>query len=197
MHLMLCLLTLSTLVFALHQYRMSLVSTVSTIRIQIQMEGFSSGIQNVLLKLPLYRQCQQSGFRWKAFHLVFEMFYSNYPCIDSIDNPDSDGRLFIWYSKCSTQMTLVSTVSTIWINWGLIRIWIQTEDFSSGIHPVFEMFYSNLYWQCRQSECWVFTPHRATNTIVDSVDKHSIKCIACFDLRIDSVDKQDTLLNTQ
>ena len=30
---------------------------------------------------------------------------------------------------------------------------------------------------------------RATNT---SVDKHSIKCIACFDLRIDSVDKQDT-----
>ena len=35
---------------------------------------------------------------------------------------------------------------------------------------------------------------RATNT---SVDKHSIKCIACFDLHIDSVDKQDTLLNTQ
>ena len=38
---------------------------------------------------------------------------------------------------------------------------------------------------------------RATNTSVDSVDKHSIKCIACFDLHIDSVDKQDTLLNTQ
>ena len=37
----------------------------------------------------------------------------------------------------------------------------------------------------------------ATNTSVDSVDKHSIKCIACFDLHIDSVDKQDTLLNTQ
>ena len=53
------------------------------------------------------------------------------------------------------------------------------------------MFYSNLYRQCRQSECWVFTPHWATNT---SVDKHSIKCIACFDLHIDCVDKQDTLL---
>ena len=38
---------------------------------------------------------------------------------------------------------------------------------------------------------------RATNTSVDSVDKHSIKCIACFDLHIDSVDKQDTLLNIQ
>ena len=37
---------------------------------------------------------------------------------------------------------------------------------------------------------------RATNTSVDSVDKHSIKCIACFDLHINSVDKQDTILNT-
>ena len=38
---------------------------------------------------------------------------------------------------------------------------------------------------------------RATNTSVNSVNTNSIKCIACFDLRIDSVDKQDTLLNTQ
>ena len=38
---------------------------------------------------------------------------------------------------------------------------------------------------------------RATNTSVDSVDKYGIKCIACFDLHIDSVIKQDTLLNTQ
>ena len=35
---------------------------------------------------------------------------------------------------------------------------------------------------------------RATNT---SVDKHSFKCIACFDLHIDSVNTQDTILNTQ
>ena len=35
---------------------------------------------------------------------------------------------------------------------------------------------------------------RATNT---SVDKHSFKCIVCFDLHIDSVDTQGTLLNTQ
>ena len=38
---------------------------------------------------------------------------------------------------------------------------------------------------------------RVTNTSVDSVNKHSIKCIACFDLHIDSVDKKDTLLNTK
>ena len=32
---------------------------------------------------------------------------------------------------------------------------------------------------------------------IDSLDKHSIQCIACFDLHIDIVDKQDTTLNTQ
>ena len=37
---------------------------------------------------------------------------------------------------------------------------------------------------------------RATNTSVSSLDKHSIQCIACFDLCIDSVDKQDTIHNS-
>ena len=32
---------------------------------------------------------------------------------------------------------------------------------------------------------------------IDSLEKHSIQCIACFDLCVDSVNKQDTLLNTQ
>ena len=32
---------------------------------------------------------------------------------------------------------------------------------------------------------------------IDSVDKHSNQCIACFDLCIDSVNKQDTILNIQ
>ena len=32
------------------------------------------------------------------------------------------------------------------------------------------------------------------DSIIDSLDKHSIQC---FDLCIDSVDKQDTILNTQ
>ena len=32
---------------------------------------------------------------------------------------------------------------------------------------------------------------------INNLDKHNIQCIACFDLCIDSVDKQDTILNTQ
>ena len=32
---------------------------------------------------------------------------------------------------------------------------------------------------------------------INSLNKHSIQWIACFDLHIDSVDKQDTILNTQ
>ena len=44
----------------------------------------------------------------------------------------------------------------------------------------------------------VFTPHSTLYKVLcKSHKQHSIKCIACFDLHIDSVDKQDTLLNTQ
>ena len=32
---------------------------------------------------------------------------------------------------------------------------------------------------------------------IDSLDKHSIQCITCFDLCIDSFDKQDNILNIQ
>ena len=32
---------------------------------------------------------------------------------------------------------------------------------------------------------------------IDSLDKHSIQCIACLDLHIDSVDKKDSIHNTQ
>ena len=32
---------------------------------------------------------------------------------------------------------------------------------------------------------------------IDSLDKHCIQYIACFDLYINSVDKKDTILNTQ
>ena len=35
---------------------------------------------------------------------------------------------------------------------------------------------------------------KATNTSVNCVDKYSIQCIAYFDLHIDSVDKQDTMI---
>ena len=32
---------------------------------------------------------------------------------------------------------------------------------------------------------------------IDSLNKHSIQCIACFDLHINSVDKQDTIHNVK
>ena len=32
---------------------------------------------------------------------------------------------------------------------------------------------------------------------IDSLDKHSIQCIACFVLHIDTVDKQDTIHKIQ
>ena len=49
----------------------------------------------------------------------------------------------------------------------------------------------------------VFTPHSTLYKVLCKSHKHqcrqchSIKCITCFDLHINSVDKQDTLLNTQ
>ena len=57
-----------------------------------------------------------------------------------------------------------------------------------------------------QSRVEFFTPHSTLYKVlckshkhqcIDSLDKHSIQCIAYFDLHIDSVDKQDTIHNTQ
>ena len=41
-------------------------------------------------------------------------------------------------------------------------------------------------------QCWI----KATNTSGDSVDKHSIQCIACFDLHVNSVNKQHSIHNS-
>ena len=143
MHLMLCLSTLSTLVFALHQYQISLVSTVSTIR-----KAFHPVFE--MFYSNLYRQCRHKPLlcsqKWKAFHSVFEMFYSNLYLY-----PDSDGRLFIRYSKCSTQICIDSVNISpffalrdgrLFIRYLkcstqiCICIRIQMEGFSSGIRNV-------------------------------------------------------------
>ena len=83
-------------------------------------------------------------------------------------------------------------------NHTIYTIYVDTVDTRQGslMHSMLSMStlsiqFSHLIVLCIR--CHV----RATNTSVNSVDKHSIKCIACFDLHIDSVDKQDTLLNTQ
>ena len=77
-------------------------------------------------------------------------------------------------------------------------IYVDTVDTRQGslMHSMLSMLtlsiqFSHLIVLC--TRCCV----RAMNTSVNSVNKHSFKCIACFDLHIDSVDKQDTLLNTQ
>ena len=38
---------------------------------------------------------------------------------------------------------------------------------------------------------------KATNTSLNNTEKHSVQRIACFDLYIDSVDKQHSIHNTQ
>ena len=46
----------------------------------------------------------------------------------------------------------------------------------------------------------VFTPHCTLYKVLiksQCLDKHSIQCIVCFDLRINSVNKQDTIHNIQ
>ena len=57
---------------------------------------------------------------------------------------------------------------------------------------------------CPTVDTGVFTPHSTLYKVlckshkhqcIDSLDKHSIQCIVCFDLHIDSVDKQDTIHN--
>ena len=77
-------------------------------------------------------------------------------------------------------------------------LYVDTVDTRQGslMHSMLSMLtlsiqFSHLIVLCIR--CCV----RATYTSVNSVNKHSIKCIACFDLHIDSVDKQDTLLNAQ
>ena len=83
-------------------------------------------------------------------------------------------------------------------NYTINTIYVDTVDTRQGslMHSMLSMLtlsiqFLHLIVLCIR--CCV----RATNTSVNSVNKHSIKCIACFDLHINSVNKQDTLLNTQ
>ena len=138
----------------------------------------------------------------------------------------SDGRLFIRYSKCSTQICIDSVFA------------LRRKAF----HLVFKMFYSNLYWQCRhkpllcslssivQDQYWKAFPlgrgerslyaefshpiepqtpasTASTNialnalisvsTVLTNKISYSIHNSIALIFCIDSVDKQDTLLNTQ
>ena len=68
-----------------------------------------------------------------------------------------------------------------------------------------------LIWRSKHAMHWmlcyvdtvdtgVFTPHSTLYKVLSKsqcLDKHSIQCIMCFDLCVDSVDKQDTIHSIQ
>ena len=99
-------------------------------------------------------------------------------CIDSVD---------IDSIECIRDPCLVSTVLT----YILLMVWLKSSQ--SQLSKNFLRIENPLnikkvmgwnVWMCFDSS-------------IDSLDKHSIQCIACFDLCINSVNKQDTILNTQ
>ena len=184
----------------------------------------SSGIRNVLLKSErrlqqLFDNCstqirerkirKTEGFnnpQQLRVHPVFEMFYSN-----QREKTTEDRRLQqsgLVYRQCQ-QLRVHPVFEMFYSNQrekttehrrlqqsGLV----YRQCRQLGFHLVFELFYSNQRENAEFSHLIVLCIRcsvTAKNTSVDSVNKHSIKCIACFDLCINSVDKQDTLLNTQ
>ena len=74
-------------------------------------------------------------------------------------------------------------------------IYVNTVDTRQGslMHSILSMLTQSIQFSCLIVLC-IRCCVRAMNT---SGNKHSFKCIACFDLHIDSVNTQDTLLNTQ
>ena len=99
-------------------------------------------------------------------------------CIDSVH---------INNIECIRDTCLVSTVSTYIV----LMVWLKSPE--SQLSKTFLWIENPLnikkvmgrnVWMCFDSS-------------IDSLDKHSIQCIACFDLCINSVDKQDTILDTQ
>ena len=103
--------------------------------------------------------------------------------------------IFNWFLICKTfwkaetQSFFNHTINTIYVNT------VDTRQ-ESLMHSMLAMSTLSIQFSHLIVLC-IRCCERATNTSVNSVDKHSIKCITCFDLHIDSVDKQDTLLNTQ
>ena len=141
---MLCLSTLSTLVFALHQYQISLVSTVLTIQ--------------------------------KAFHPVFEMFYSNL------------------YRQCRHKPLLCSLSSIVqdqyWKAFPLGRG--ERSLYAEFSHPIEPQTPASTALTNIALNALISVLTVLTNKIPYSIH-NSIALIFCTH----SVDKQDTLLNTQ
>ena len=99
-------------------------------------------------------------------------------CIDCVDIHSID---------CIIDPCLVSTVLTYIVFDGMVEKSSVSafQNFLQIENPLnIKKVMGRNVWMCFDSS-------------IDSLDKHSIQCIACFDLCINSVDKQDTILNTQ
>ena len=92
--------------------------------------------------------------------------------------------------KGHLEWRFVSTVLTNKIPSSIRNVLLKTErnikERSSGMKVCRHCWYRFIRY-------WRFST-QTTNTSINSVDKHSIQCIVCFDLCIDSVNKQDTIL---
>ena len=166
--------------------------------IQIQMEGFSSGIQNVLLKW---------ASTVSTIRIRIQTGRSNPSPVFNVEIPDSDGRLFIRYLKCSTQMSLcIDSVDNLDSGWQKASVWIRYLDcrqsrfrmkgFSSGILKSDNLDSND--GQCRQSGIWdvldrmLFIRHFVNNPDLDSDGRLFIRYLKCSTQMIDSVNNPDS-----
>ena len=148
--------------------------------------------------------CRQSGFRWKAFHPVFEMFYSNEPCINSVEqsrltgnsNLDSDRRLFIRYLKCSTQMIdSVDNLDSDSDGRLFIRYFVDNPDSDSdGRLFIWYLKCSTQMIECPDSDSdrRLFIRYFVDNPDSDSDGRLFIRYLKCSTQMIHSVDNPDS-----
>ena len=108
--------------------------------------------------------------------LTEHLIQSTMRCENCIDNVDIDSI------ECIRDPCLVSTVSTYIV----LMVWLKSPE--SQLSKIFLRIENPLkikkvmcrnVWMCFDSSIY-------------SLNKHSIQCIACFDLCTNSVDKQDT-----
>ena len=89
--------------------------------------------------------------------------------------------------ECIRDPCLVLTVSTHIV----LMVWLKKPSVSA---------FHNFLWienQFNTKKVMGRNVWMCFDSSIDSLNKHSIQCIACFDLRINSVDKQDTIHNIQ
>ena len=146
-----------------------------------------------LRAFQLYHQyyiCQNCRYKTRISN-AFNAIY-----VDTVDTKHIHTFLpitFLIFNRFSISKKFWKATTRLF-NHTINTIYVDTVDTRQGslMHSMLSMLtlsiqFSHLIVLCIR--CCV----RATNT---SVDKHSIKCIACFDLHIDSINKQHNIYNS-